>query len=609
LVTQHKNLAIVCNYTYHHRTGQLRHCPQLSCAAFGGTIMETASDRRSPGAERIPFDGLVEVGGSLGPTFEAQARDLSRDGLGLHAAYLPELGQPLSCRFESGTTQVICEGEVAWKHDAERGGEFGIRFTNLDRMSEEALTRLLRDQHAGATSGDPLLAQGTKLRLHIDGLGAPMRARVKDSITGELTAYSDLSFLKLGKEIEFEDATTGGRREARIDDVELELHPETRVPQLLVSLSYGEGLSHTANAKPRSTTLRGLHDDGAVRARAEGAAAGTAGETLQAARASVATSFAKVTPALSAIGKRAQGIGSAVFGKLQSARKPTEQLAASVESPTVRRTTAPAPTGGLHTAGRKIQRNEGNEQLLEKPAMHSPLGLLGNHKRKAAVGVAALLAVGLAVAAGRKSDNSSIAATALNATADASAHPAAAAPASAVAPAAPIAAVPVTNSAPPASLAGANLAGQGDPSEGAVDSADALPGKLQPFGHGTVANGNVLRLKMDGKIERLQGAAQPTGFTVVLPKRRGVEAAATLLRKDSRIAEVHLNNQPAGAEISMTFKDGVPPYLVRAKGDTLEFILGRPSDGAEPKAAKAHVKPVTHGHGVEPASHRSHPHR
>jgi hypothetical protein len=263
----------------------------------------------------------------------------------------------------------------------------------------------------------------------------------------------------------------------------------------------------------------------------------------------------------------------------------------------------------LHTAGRKIQRSEGNEQLVEKPAMHSPLGVLANHKRKVAIGGAALLAVGLAVAASRKTDNTATTTAALSATADSSVHVVAAAPATAMVPVAPVAAVPVTSSAPPASLAGASLAGQGDPTEGAIDSDSSLPGKLQPFGHGTVVNGNVLRLKMDGKIERLQGAAQPTGFTVVLPKRRGVEAAATLLRKDSRIAEVHLNNQPAGAEISMTFKDGVPPYLVRAKGDTLEFVLGRPGDGAEQKTTKAHVKPAAHGHGVEPASHRSHPHR
>ena len=52
--------------------------------------MSTASDRRAPEASRIPFDGMVEVGGALGPSFEAQAINLSEEGMHLRTAYLPE---------------------------------------------------------------------------------------------------------------------------------------------------------------------------------------------------------------------------------------------------------------------------------------------------------------------------------------------------------------------------------------------------------------------------------------------------------------------------------------------------------------------------------------
>ncbi|MDB5212163.1 MAG: hypothetical protein JWO86_90, partial [Myxococcaceae bacterium] len=38
--------------------------------------MSDASDRRAPHASRIPFEGMVEVGGTLGPSFEAQAVNL-----------------------------------------------------------------------------------------------------------------------------------------------------------------------------------------------------------------------------------------------------------------------------------------------------------------------------------------------------------------------------------------------------------------------------------------------------------------------------------------------------------------------------------------------------
>ena len=56
--------------------------------------MSNAHDRRAPGMARMPFDAMVEVGGSLGPSFEAQAVNLSEDGMSLRTAYLPEVGQP-----------------------------------------------------------------------------------------------------------------------------------------------------------------------------------------------------------------------------------------------------------------------------------------------------------------------------------------------------------------------------------------------------------------------------------------------------------------------------------------------------------------------------------
>src|SRR5277367_4119994 len=101
--------------------------------------MSTDDDRRIQGTTRIPFETLVEVGGALGPTFEAQAVDISEEGMHLRTAYLPEVGQPLRCRFEAGSATVHIAGEVVWREEAGRGGEFGIRFTNLDADSAIAL--------------------------------------------------------------------------------------------------------------------------------------------------------------------------------------------------------------------------------------------------------------------------------------------------------------------------------------------------------------------------------------------------------------------------------------------------------------------------------------
>src|SRR4051794_27055238 len=105
--------------------------------------MSGTEDRRAPGATRMPFDALVEVGGALGPSFEAQAVNVSEEGMHLRTAYLPEAGQPLTCRFDAGPNQsVLASGEVIWARGADKGGEFGIRFTDMDGESIDSLKRI-----------------------------------------------------------------------------------------------------------------------------------------------------------------------------------------------------------------------------------------------------------------------------------------------------------------------------------------------------------------------------------------------------------------------------------------------------------------------------------
>jgi hypothetical protein len=43
----------------------------------------------------MPFDAMVELAGRLGPSFEAQAVNLSEEGMSFRTAYLPEIGQPV----------------------------------------------------------------------------------------------------------------------------------------------------------------------------------------------------------------------------------------------------------------------------------------------------------------------------------------------------------------------------------------------------------------------------------------------------------------------------------------------------------------------------------
>lgn len=118
-----------------------------------------------------------------------------------------------------------------------------------------------------------------------------------------------------------------------------------------------------------------------------------------------------------------------------------------------------------------------------------------------------------------------------------------------------------------------------DTTEPIDEPAPRKPIRVIPFASGgAIGHGNVLRLKMDGPIEKIEGASDSTGFSVVIPNRRSLEAAAPLAARDGRIASIKVENGASGADLSVQFKDGVPRYEVRARGDQLEIVLA-PSGG------------------------------
>ena len=561
-------------------------------------------DRRAPGASRMPFDGLVEVGGALGPSFEAQAVNVSEDGMHLRTAYLPEQGQPLTCRFEAGSGQsVLASGEVVWSQGVEKGGEFGVRFTDMDVESVDSLKRICGITVAADASGAPAappVHSGSKVRLHIDGLASPMRAKVRDAQGGAVTVGSDLSFLQVGRQLELEDAINGNKRPANIDRVEVAVDPTSHIPQLVVTLRYSDAQGSAEGAQGW----------------APGASAAPAGDDLAAVeeasmkmKGALAHNLTKVGPAIERLAERAKTMVTLLAKRRQ-------------EPSPVRRTTAPPPGGGLHASGRRVVRgvdaeasrgrdaeasrgrdaeasrassrgepsrpdaSRGKEGSLPDDSIVLPKGAL--FKRKAAVASAVMLAAVIGAIAIKKSHH--------DPASDVAAAPAASASSAtdiAPAPAAP-APEPVT-SFPPAPAFPAPMS--------ADDSAD--PSKpnhkhhlhVAPFGNGPVHHGNVLRLKMDAAIESIEGAQQPTGFTVKVPGRKALEAAAPLAARDSRIAAIKVTNEGAGAELAVTFKDGVPNYQVGARGDTLVISLAPvgPLDDTMAKKDEKGGKSAKHG--------------
>ncbi len=336
----------------------------------------------------------MEVGGALGPSFEAQAIDISEEGMHLRTAYLPEVGQPLSCRFDAGPgANIIAAGEVVWKQDAAKGGEFGIRFTDLDPQSAEALQRVI-----GIACAPPAPAKGNRVRLHIEGLGSPMRAHVKESGRGQLTAFSGLGFLQVGKHLELEDAATGAKRPAKVVRVECEVDPASRVPQLVMSFQYEDEQATNEAAKEDTPEPMVTHEEpspadatASAAKPAARAAAKSAVEDESLERASeemkgvVARTASKVTPALERLFDRAKTTVAVLAAKRRGG------TGDDVAIP-LRRRTSPAPQGGLHASGRKVVR-ESAASAKEIPA--EPASRTWNGKRTGlVVGTVGVLLLG-----------------------------------------------------------------------------------------------------------------------------------------------------------------------------------------------------------------------
>ena len=695
-----------------------------SAEGTGGRTNTTATsgtagtpDRRA-GHHRVHFEALVAVGEAKGSGgFEAESIDVSPEGMRLRTAYLPQIGDKLVCRFEGDSGEVVADGEVTWRREAPRGGEFGLRFVGFDSPDAEATLRSLCQELGGSTEAEAGLGAmgipGTRVRLHIEGLGSPMKARVREVAGGEVLVGSNLEFLKVGRSLELEDMDHGDKRSAMVDAVKVEVDPTTKVPQLVVSLRFGEakeskkaaaavakepekaaaakapekattkeatsvGLgalikrttpgvgpagktevsaggaeakeprseepsvpppvpsrprTQEMRSKPPATRPSASAESPSLRASDEedGEEASEASEAndpsldspaiggskkdfsatlrgaTEKAKGATKAAFGAIGPAFGGIGSRAKGAMSGLFAAIRKRRG--EETAEATEGQATRRTTAAPPTGALRASGKKLVRDKEEAEATEaapKARSSRKAALMGS-----ALGLAAVLVVvggirllgssrapadpqGLEANAGAA--GALPAPTAANTAAgDPNVVPNVNVPLFGATPLSttePVPAMPTQPDgtiaqAPPAAPEGdaAQAAAAADEGEGeGDDEATETQGNGKQFGKGNVRSPIVLKLKMDGPIETVNGAAGAMGFTVSLPGRRALSSATELARKDKRIASINVVNNPAGAEISLQFKDGVPAYIAKAKGDRLDIALGT---DAKKKVAKA----------------------
>lgn len=221
-----------------------------------GSAEAEGEERRSVGSPRVPYEALVEVGaGSVGG-FEAESVDVSPDGMRLRTAYLPQPGETLVCRFDGFGGEVVVEGQVSWCRSESRGGEFGVQFTNLDARAAELLGSMCVHELDDEVAEQPVESQGSlpgaRVRLHIQGLGSPMRARIRDVARGEVLIGSNLEFLQVGRDVELENVERGESKVAQIDNVEVSVDPETQIPQLIVALRFDQAPESVAEEIPDS---------------------------------------------------------------------------------------------------------------------------------------------------------------------------------------------------------------------------------------------------------------------------------------------------------------------------------------------------------------------
>jgi hypothetical protein len=601
--------------------------------------MTQASERRDVGARRVSVSTLVEVVGNVPgiPVFEAEAIDVSARGMHLRTAYLPHEGDPLVCRFENAGREILVEGVVAWRREHGRGGEFGVQFTALDSKSVESLRELCGDIAVVPASPEagPI---GTRVRLHIEGLGSPMKARVKEGSSARLQVGSSLEFLKLGRKLELEDLERGARREAQIDGVSVIVDPSTRVPQLVVALRF-EGADentpspHASDVGPRPAGTRRL-DLSAAQVTTDAARPPQPADRAEAASEDDDGSAdadgdepemrGKVAQIAERAGERAKEAGAVLAQVSSNAAKGAFGF--------LRATAGRFGKGGTEAAPR---RTTSQRVPPPKPRLRSQhpgaeaeaeptLGKLKLSKKQlmvfGAVGVASIAGMAFAM---RPSTPAPAAATAAPTEQTVAAQPPTTPAAGAV-----TANVPLFGPTPLATTEPAPLgAGPGDAVVEAAERADAQalapnrvpdlawaeegeeressrepksdrdkserdskseadrsgarPEDVSPWGKGKMHEPTIHRLRLDTPGAALQGASESTGFSVVVPSRKVMEAAGGIAKRDPRIARIRATNTPVGAQISIRFKGEVPAYRVRLRKDYVEFLISAPSEPKE----------------------------
>jgi hypothetical protein len=391
--------------------------------------MSVETERRA-GTSRVPVRTLVEIGAGEGGSaaFEAESVDVTTAGMHLKTAYLPEIGEPLVCRFEAGGDEVVVQGEVAWRNEESYGGDFGVRFLQIDEQSLAALRGVLGEQSLDQADSAqvepdpsrPQVVRGTRVRMHIEGLGSPMKARVRDGTSAEVCVGSNLEFLRVGRSVDLENVDGGVQRPARIERVTVDIEPTSKVPQLVVALRYLDVAEDDLPNEPAPIAFDENEEslDASPRTRLDGETYDESyddddlddehgAEQGPGRAAAVWNRVKEVGPKFAVLGGFAKRFGvraKDVVGDavLRAKKTAVEKVREHKESKRPVRTTAPPPKGALRGDGTRARTEsvDSDDVQVLPPTKKLP-------KRAAAIALVAVLLTIVAIGFARKGSSSS----------------------------------------------------------------------------------------------------------------------------------------------------------------------------------------------------------
>jgi hypothetical protein len=589
--------------------------------------------------QRVPLCALIELRSEHGDeALDADAIDVSASGVGVRAAFVPEVGTRLYCNFRCPPEDdaVRAVGEVVWSAwDGPRSGSFGIQFLELDTKSATTIRRYVQPTALVDAAPPPRVAN-----MRIDGVPTPIEADVRLLEKDCIVLEQELSFLRLGRGIEV-DVPGRGKERGRIASIELRQGPldtPTLVFGVLLDEKPEPALVSVAAPAPAaaeraaSATLPGEPSPelmSAARASEVAPAPGfepspeplraepVRAEPMRALReapqvvrvpanaqaadeaADEAALFDR-TPALVVALKRAltallawskQSLWPWLRARLAAKPAASEgEGEATAPIPFAQRVLLPlARARSVIGAGwAKLQKGKGGRRRTTAPTPRvqrtQPVrtqraeqpGPAPRNRRLLTLGLA-LVGVGLGVYALAPRSGADRIRVRTRTSEPVDTAPSATAPA--LGSAAPSAAPSSLSSAPSVTSLAAS-----EPASTSQTLSEASPVPSEPveavgsprFGEASVPNGRTFVLRMSGPVRGIEGEKRDDGFSVRVPGRLALDRASPIATSHRAVARALILNRGEYAELTVEFLPGMrPKYQVAGKDNTLEVTLER----------------------------------